>query len=169
MEHVIGQTEDEAKKTLTDLGFDVTVVYEEDTSKDDGIVLKQSIDVGTTVDEGTKVTLTVNKVAETKTVNVVINLLKITGGYTEPTEGDGTTEGSTGATTGSSTVNITVNDETRTGISKNETAYSGITLSGKVGERLDVKLSISDPTTDNVIYSTTKTITVGSKDTVTFE
>ena len=169
MKHVIGQTEDEAKKTLTDLGFDVTVVYEEDTSKDDGIVLKQSIDVGTTVDEGTKVTLTVNKVAETKTVNVVINLLKITGGYTEPTEGDGTTEGSTGATTGSSTVNITVNDETRTGISKNETAYSGITLSGKVGERLDVKLSISDPTIDNVIYSTTKTITVGSQDTVTFE
>ena len=82
-----------------------------------------------------------------------INLLKITGGYTEPTEGDGTTEASTGATTGSSTVNITVNDETRTGISKNETAYSGITLSGKVGERLDVKLSISDPTTDNVIYT----------------
>lgn len=170
MEHVIGKTEDEAKKTLTDLGFDVNVVYEEDTSKDDGVVLKQSIDVGAIVDEGTKVTLTVNKVAETKTINVIINLLKITGGYTEQTPGDGTTGGTADATTtGSSTVNIRVNDETRTGISKNETAYSGITLSGKAGERLEIKLSISDPTTDNVIYSTTKTITVGSQETVTFE
>ena len=40
----VARTEDEAKKTLTDLGFDVTVVYEEDTSKDDGVVLKQSIE-----------------------------------------------------------------------------------------------------------------------------
>ena len=79
MEHVIGQTEDEAKKTLTDLGFDVTVVYEEDTSKDDGVVLKQSIDVGTTVDEGTKVTLTVNKIQQLKNGTVNINLKSLLG------------------------------------------------------------------------------------------
>ena len=161
MTHVIGQTEDEAKKALTDLGFDVTVVYEEDTSKDDGVVLKQSLDVGTTVDDGTEVTLTVNQVAETKTVNVIINLLKITGGYTEPEEGVEATE--------SPNVNITVNDETRTGISKNETEYSGITLTGKDGESLRVSLSITDSQTGSVIYSTSKTIRVGTDDTVTFE
>ena len=161
MEHVIGKAEDDAKKTLTDLGFEVNVVYEEDTSKDDGVVLKQSLDVGTTVDEGTKVTLTVNKIAETKNVNVVINVLKITGGYTEPEEGE--------VATGSSTVNITVNDETRTSISKNETAYSGITLTGKVGESLEVKLSIKDSITGTVIYSTSKTIKIGNENTVTFE
>lgn len=161
MEHVIGKKEDEAKKTLTDLGFEVNVVYEEDTSKDDGVVLKQSLDVGETVDEGTKVTLTVNKIAETKNVNVVINVLKITGGYTEPEEGE--------VATGSSTVNITVNDETRTSISKNETAYSGITLTGKVGESLEVKLSIKDSVTGTVIYSTSKTIKIGNENTVTFE
>ena len=161
MEHVIGKKEDEAKKTLTDLGFEVNVVYEEDTSKDDGVVLKQSLDVGETVDEGTKVTLTVNKVAATKEVNVIINVLKITGGYTDSAEGE--------QQSGSSTVNITVNDETRTGVSKNEDAYSGITLTGKVGESLEVKLSIKDSTTGNVIYSTSKTIKVGNENTVTFE
>lgn len=79
MTHVIGQTEDEAKKALTDLGFDVTVVYEEDTSKDDGVVLKQSLDVGTTVDDGTKVTLTVNRIEQPKEGNVIINLKSLIG------------------------------------------------------------------------------------------
>ena len=161
MEHVIGKAEDDAKKTLTDLGFEVNVVYETNDSGNDGEVLKQSIDVGKTVDEGTKVTLTVNKVAATKDVNVIINLLKITGGYTEPAEGE--------QQSGSSTVNITVNDETRTGVSKNETSYSDIILSGKVGESLKVTLSIKDSATGNVIYSTSKTIKVGNENTVTFE
>ena len=162
MEHVIGQTEEDAKKTLTDLGFEVTVVYEEDTSKDDGVVLKQSIDVGTTVDEGTKVTITVNQVVETKQVGVVINVLKITGGYTEPVEGEE-------PSTESPNVNITVNKETRTGISKNEPAYSGITLSGRDGENLTIDLSITDAGTGEVIYSTSQTVRIGSQDTVTFE
>lgn len=86
MEHVIGKKEDEAKKTLTDLGFDVNVVYEEDTSKDDGIVLKQSLDVGETVDEGTKVTLTVNKIEKIKEGTLNINLKSLTGGVIEKDE-----------------------------------------------------------------------------------
>ena len=86
MEHVIGKKEDEAKKTLTDLGFDVNVVYEEDTSKDDGVVLKQSLDVGETVDEGTKVTLTVNKIEKIKEGTLNINLKSLTGGVIEKDE-----------------------------------------------------------------------------------
>ena len=161
MEHVVGQAEDTAKKTLTDLGFEVNVVYEEDTSKDNGVVLRQSLDAGRTVDEGTEVTLTVNQVAETREVGVIINVLKITGGYTEPAEGEEPTE--------SPTVSITVNDETRTGIDKNADAYSGITLSGKDGESLRVSLSITDSGTGEVIYSTSKTVKVGEDTTVTFE
>ena len=79
MEHVVGQTEDEAKNTLTELGFEVNVVYEEDTSKDDGVVLRQSIDVGTTVDDGTEVTLTVNKIQQLKDGTVNINLRSLIG------------------------------------------------------------------------------------------
>ena len=86
MEHVIGQKEADAKKALTELGFEVDVVYEEDMSKDDGTVLKQSIDVGETVDEGTEVTLTVNKIAEIKEGTLNINLKSLTGGQIDKDE-----------------------------------------------------------------------------------
>ena len=89
MEHVVGQAEDTAKKTLTDLGFEVNVVYEEDTSKDNGVVLRQSLDAGRTVDEGTEVTLTVNQVAEIKNGTVNINLKSLTGGVIEVDETTG--------------------------------------------------------------------------------
>ena len=91
MEHVVGEKEADAKKTLTDLGFEVDIVYEEDTSKDDGIVLKQSLDVGTTVDEGTEVTLTVNKIQEIKEGTVNINLKSLIGEEIEIAD-DGITE-----------------------------------------------------------------------------
>ena len=91
MEHVVGEKEADAKKTLTDLGFDVDIVYEEDTSKDDGVVLRQSIDVGTTVDDGTKVTLTVNKIQEIKNGTVNINLKSLIGEEIEIAD-DGITE-----------------------------------------------------------------------------
>ena len=91
MEHVIGETEEDAKETLTDIGFEVEVVYEEDTSKDDGVVLRQSIDVGTTVDDGTKVTLTVNKIQEIKNGTVNINLKSLIGEEIEIAD-DGITE-----------------------------------------------------------------------------
>lgn len=75
--HVIGDTEADAKKKLTDL--DVTVVYEEDTTKVDGKVLKQSIDAGTTVDEKTKITITVNKIEAIKTGSIKLNLKSVLG------------------------------------------------------------------------------------------
>ena len=105
MEHVIGQKESDAKKTLTDLGFEVNVVYEEDTSKDDGVVLKQSLDVGETVDEGTKVTITVNKIEKIKEGTVKINLKSLTGGVIDLDE-----EGN--EINPSIELKITVNDET---------------------------------------------------------
>lgn len=80
MEYVIGQKESTAKKALEKIGFEVTVVYEEDTSKDDGVVLKQSIDTGVQVNDGTKVTLTVNKIEQIKSGTVNINLKSLTGG-----------------------------------------------------------------------------------------
>lgn len=77
---VIGQSEVNAKTTLTGLGLKVNVAYEEDTSKADGIVLKQSIDGGKTVDEGTTITITVNKIAEMKEVSVTVNVKSLLGG-----------------------------------------------------------------------------------------
>ena len=157
VQNVVGQTEADAKSTLEGQGLKVTVNYVEATSND-GKVTAQSVAGGTTVDEGTTVTLTVNKVAETKNVSVIINLKQITGGYAEDEEEENVTR----------TVNISVNGETRTGVNKNETAYSAISLSGKDGESLDITVTITDPNTGSQIYRSTKTVTLGSQDSVTF-
>lgn len=74
MASVIGQKEADAKATLENLGLKVSISYEENSSKDNGIVLKQSIDTGKEIDEGTTVTITVNKLAEMKSVGVSVNV-----------------------------------------------------------------------------------------------
>lgn len=89
---VIGQDEATAKKTLTDLGLKVNVSYEEDTSKTNGTVLKQSIEGGKTVDEGNTITITVNKIAEMKEVSVVVNVKSLLGGNIYEETSDSTNE-----------------------------------------------------------------------------
>lgn len=91
MVSVIGQSEANAKKTLEGLGLKVNVAYEEDNNKDNGVVLKQSVDTGKTIDEGTTITVTVNKLAEKKNATVYVNVKSITGGYSE-TENSTTTK-----------------------------------------------------------------------------
>ena len=156
---VIGQDEETAKTTLTNLGLKVNVTYATSTS-DNGKVTKQSIDAGKTVDEGTSVTITVNKVAENKNLTVNINVKSITGGYTE-SDSNNTTENT------SKKVNIKVNNETRTGIDKNKSDYS-VSLSGKDGENTSITVTITDPITGATIYSSTKTITYGTQDAISF-
>ena len=65
---------------LSNLGLKVNVSYEQDDLKDNGVVLKQSIDSGKTVDEGTTITITVNKKDELKQGTVNVNVKSITGG-----------------------------------------------------------------------------------------
>ncbi len=77
VEGVNGKKEAEAKKLLTESGLTVNIAYEEDASKENGIVLKQSIDAGKNVDKGTTITITVNKVEEMKQGTVKVNLKSI--------------------------------------------------------------------------------------------
>lgn len=86
--YVIGKKEDVAKQELTDAKLKVEVVYEEDTAKDSGTVLKQSIEVGKAVDEGTTITITVNKIAEVKSGTITVNVKSITN-YKTQTDEDG--------------------------------------------------------------------------------
>lgn len=82
--YVVGKTEEEAKKAITDAKLKVKqVIMIEDTTKDNGTVLKQDIEAGKTVDEGTEIILTVNKIEEDKTATVYVNVKSITGGYKE--------------------------------------------------------------------------------------
>ena len=162
---VVGQDEATAKKTLEDLGLKVTITYT-DSTKDNGKVATQSIADGKVVDEGTAITLTVNKVAENKTVTVNINVKAITGGYTESTEGAENNTGNTSSSTTSKTVDIKVNGETRTGVSKNETNCS-VSLTGKEGESIEVTLIITEPT-GKELYKSSKPLTFGTQDSLSF-
>ena len=69
--YVIGETEEDAKNKLKDL--DVTVVYEEDTTRTEGRVLKQSIEAGKTVDEKSKITITINRIEKMKQGTIKVN------------------------------------------------------------------------------------------------
>ena len=76
---VLYKDEETAKQTLQDLGLTVNVEYGEDKTRENGVVLKQSIESGKTVDEGSTITITVNKLAELKTGTVTINVKSLTG------------------------------------------------------------------------------------------
>ena len=163
MQSVIGQTEANAKSTLQGLGLKVNVSYDEDTSRDNGVVLKQSIDSGKVVDEGTTITITVNKVAETKTVTANINIKQITG-YTEPT-GDENTTGST-TTNNRANIEIKVGGETvytDSNVDKNTTNKTA-TIQGK--GTATVQLTITDSNGGN--WSRTQTVNFNSATTINF-
>lgn len=108
MPYVVGKTEADARKTLEESKLKVKqVIYEEDKTKDDGRVLKQDKEAGSTIDEGTEVIITVNKIAQIKTGTVKINVKSIRG-YEAPTQGNNTV----GTTKPEQvTLKVTVNDE----------------------------------------------------------
>ena len=83
--YVVDRDIEEAKKELTEKKLEVNVMYEEDTNKSNGVVLKQSIEVGKVVEEGTAITLTVNRIQEIKEGTVNINVKSLTG-YKELTK-----------------------------------------------------------------------------------
>ena len=85
---VTGKTEADAKKALENLKLVVNVGYSEENSKDNGIVLKQSTEVGKVVEEGTTVTITVNKLAEVKTVPITVNVKSLLDGNIYETSTD---------------------------------------------------------------------------------
>ena len=89
---VVGKSQDEAKKALQDLGFVVTVTTAEDSSKDNGIVLKQSLDEGKSVEKGSAITITVNKLAEIKTVPIKVNVKSLLDGNIYETSSGNETE-----------------------------------------------------------------------------
>jgi len=104
---VENQSEEEAKKALTEAGLEVNVKYQEDTSKSNGIVLKQSLDVGSVVAEGTQITITVNKIEELKEGTINVYVKSITG-YKETTKND-TNDGEDKKTTTPKKVTVKIN------------------------------------------------------------
>ena len=98
---VIGKSEKDATKELKKVGLKAIITTTEDASKDNDTVIKQSVDAGTEVEKNSSVTITVNKIVETKTATLTVNVKSILGGkveYEEVTSGT-TADGETPQTT----------------------------------------------------------------------
>ena len=158
---VIGQDEATAKSNLENLGLKVNVTYKEATSNN-GKVTAQSIDANKTVDEGTTITITVNQVAEDKTVNATIDVKAITGGYEENSEGE---DGKNVVKTVN--IEIKVGDNTvytDSNVDKNTTNKSA-SISGRGSQR--VTLTITDSNGGN--WTRTQTVNFDSSSSISFK
>ena len=85
---VLYKDEATAKQILEGLGLVVEVEYVKEESENNGTVLKQNIESGETVDKGSTIKITVNKLAETKTGTVIVDVKS----FTEFEEGKTKTE-----------------------------------------------------------------------------
>ena len=125
---VLYQEEATAKQNLEDLGLKVTVEYGEDKTRGNGVVLKQSISSGEKVDEGTAITITVNKLAEKKTATIYVNMKSITGGYDEKANDNDDDNTTTKPTSVKKTAKLRIeaNGETiyNKDVDKNETKFN---------------------------------------------
>lgn len=82
--NVVGKPEEEAVNMLKEAGLTVSAVLnDQDTTKEDGTVLKQSIDAGSTVEKEANITITVNKIEQIVNGTATINLKSIMN-YTGP-------------------------------------------------------------------------------------
>ena len=159
---VIGQDEATAKSNLENLGLKVNVTYQ-DATTDNGKVTKQSVDANKVVDEGTTITLTVNKVTEDKKANVTINVQKITGGYKQSSEDNETTTDNVAKTV---SIEIKVNDSTvytDSGVDKNTTSKT-TEISGRGSVK--VTLIMTDKNGGN--WTRTQTVNLDNTSSVNF-
>ena len=78
--NVVGKTEEEAKKMIEEVGLTLTTILtSEDTTKENGVVLKQTLNEGETVEKGSNMTITINKIEEVITGTINLNLKSLLG------------------------------------------------------------------------------------------
>ena len=173
---VIGETEANAKTILSAISPNlvVEVTYEEDYSKDDGVVISQTVDEkalnsGETVDvkENVNVTLVVNKLPQESTVTFDINVASY---YPTSPESD-EEENNTTETQSSNKVTILlyVDDMSNpyrsyTDVSKTSTSYK-ITYSGTGSKRFKITVGNNSAYPETIINlgSEDQTITISNQ------
>ncbi len=90
--NLVGKTEEEAKKAITEAGLKLKqVVTAEDTTKDDGKVIKQSLEPATEVEKDSYITITVNVLPVQKEATINVNVKSIIGEGNVKYEEDGIT------------------------------------------------------------------------------
>ena len=163
MPNVLGKTESDARQTLEGKNLKVNVEYNLDATSDNGIVKEQSIKSGENIDEGTEVTIKVNKVKQTKAAKVTINVKSLT-----KYEKNDTTNTTTG-TNEEDKVTIILNGETRTGVDRSDTDYS-ISLTGNDGEQITVSITIKSENGQKTYFASSNyRITFGKDEEITIK
>ena len=144
--------------------------YGEDKERANGVVLKQSVKAGETIDEGSTITITVNKLAEEKECEVKVNVSKLTD-YTVQTE---EVEGEDGEMVEKEipaekvTVAIYVDDnEYDTGSTKRDNEKYAKTI--KATGTVKIKVVIKNSEGDTLATKTKTSVNLNTTNSVSFE
>jgi len=160
--NVVGQTEADAKKMIEEAGLTLaTTLTAEDTTKDSGVVLKQSLNAGETVDKGSKITITINKIEEFITGTINLNLKSLLGTSIEYVETEEEDTGETIKTAKVSEVKIVAGTDTiySKKVAQDKTDIKAtVTGKGTVTVKVYVDDVIKKTTTINLNQTTTLTI-----------
>ena len=167
--NVVGRTKEEALKMLKENDkFEVTEITEQDTTKADGTILRQSLDAGTTVEKGAKITITINQIEKIVDATATINLKSILN-YTPQTNSSNTNSGNYGAgNTNTSTkadeaqVKLVVGEDTVYN-KKHKKSETNIKVNFSGLGTVDVKLYVDD------ILQSRKQVNLSETNTVVFE
>lgn len=161
--NLVGKTEEEAKKEIEESGLKLTTTLtSEDTTKNNGIVLKQSLEAGSTVEKGSNITITVNKIEELITGTINLNLKSLLGTSIEYTEKVDPTTGEKIKTAKQSTVKIVANNDT---IYSEKVAQDTTKIKTEVTGKGTVTVKVY---VDDVVKKTT-TINLNNEKTLTIE
>ena len=160
--NLIGKSEEDAKKEIEAAGLKLnTVVTTEDTTKDDEVVIKQSIDAGENVEKDSSIIITVNKIAKLVSGTVKVNLKSLLG-YLDEKEIDKTTGETVTKEAPKVKVEIIVNDDTIYSESKKKSETNLVANFQDKGT-VTVKIKV-----DGVVKAT-KQLNLSNENTVTFE
>lgn len=168
--NVLGKSKEDAIKELQEAGLTISATLtEEDKTKNDGTVLKQSIEGGQTVEKGSNITITVNQIQQLVNGTVIINLKSIRKyepqySNTSTNTVGNTSSGNTGVSNPPKSLNIKVvvgEDIVYSGTHKENETNVRANFSG-VGT-VDIKLYIDDVRVDR------KQVNLNDTKTVTFE
>jgi len=158
---VLYKEETVAKQELESAGLIVEVEYNEDKTRGNGVVLKQSIESRTTVDEGSKVVITVNKLIELKNGTITINMKSLTEFKDKITEEDEDGEKVEKENTPKDVeLRVTVNDEQVEKIKVKENATKDVGVSGRGTITIKVYLEGSLKRTVEMNLNNTTSMTI---------
>lgn len=163
--NLVGKTEAEAIAAIEEAGLTLaTTLKSEDTTKNDGEVLKQSLNAGDTVEKGSNITITVNKIEALVTGTVNLNLKSLLGSDIEYTEETDEETGEVTKTAKKSSVKIVAGSDTiYSKTVPQDTTNITASVTGK--GTITIKVYVDDV----VISKATKTINLNQETTLTIE